>query len=140
MPPDLSYLWKGPFGDLRPFKNRHRTVRPHAYGHTDSNPDCWTPRRLGRNGMGFLVFLCALVQETPPSGISVCGCVSHTEGLFQITVYSPALREIRTETQAGTQRQELKERPFLPACSPWLAQLVFLCNPGPPVHSWYYPT
>lgn len=41
----------------------------------------------GKKWNGVWAFLCALGPKTPPSG-NLCGCVSHTERLFQITVYS----------------------------------------------------
>jgi hypothetical protein len=49
----------------------------------------------------------------------------------------------RNELQAGTWRQELKQRPWrneccLLACSSQIAPLAFIYNPGPPAQGWYH--
>lgn len=49
---------------------------------------------------------------------------------FMLPHHSSSLRRLRVRTQTGTWRQKLKERPRNALL--WLAQLVFLDNPGPP--------
>jgi len=65
------------------------------------------------------------------------------KGFIQLTLphccSSP--KEVRTGTQAGQKAgadAEAMEGCFLLACSPWLAQLVFLENPRPPAQGPYH--
>ena len=54
------------------------------------------------------------------------------------------LKEVRTGTHVGQELEaganaEAMEVSCLLACFPWLAQLAFLLNPGPPAQGWHHP-
>jgi len=61
------------------------------------------------------------------------------KGLLQLTACSPSSVEVRAGAQgknleAGTDA-ETREECCLLACSSWLAQPAFLCNPEPPAQN-----
>lgn len=64
------------------------------------------------------------------------------KGLFGFLVIVLHEGKPRQKLKAGTQRQELKERPWRETChgfAPlWLLHPACLCHPEPPAQGWYY--